>query len=110
MNSYHLEVLGVWYGSKKVRGNLPYNRHTDRKLGCYYIRNHPRFSACPSFEVLQQENLLVSCCNNQNTGGFNSLLSYKPGKTTLGIEPVVARGAAPEAGRVYGVRTCVVTL
>ena len=37
----------------------------NRKLGCYYIRNHPRFYARPSFEVFRQENPLVLCRTNK---------------------------------------------
>ncbi len=53
----------------------------DRKLVCYcIIQNQPRFSACPSFEVLRQENPLVSCCANRSIGGFKqkSLRKVKP--------------------------------
>ncbi len=61
INSYQVLNLRKSVRSKKARGNLSHNTHTDTQTESWAantLKKKPDLSACPSFEVLRQENPL----------------------------------------------------
>ena len=58
----------------------PYEVASDRKCAAYTYKTTPDFSACPSFEVLRQENPLVLCCTDKTLGVLKTpLFKNRPG-------------------------------
>ncbi len=65
--------------------------HTEAWL-LIHIQTTPDFSACPSFEVLRQENPLVLCCANRTMGFLISSRIWHILMRLLGPSPLRSDG------------------